>query len=76
MIEELDIVVLACDLPEHGLKQGDTGTVVLLHGDAGYMVEFMTLDGETVAVVSLAKEQVRPIAPGEMPHARALEERD
>ena len=54
MISELDSVVLADDLPEHGLKRGDIGTVVLTHqGGAGYEVEFMTLDGETVAVVSL-----------------------
>jgi hypothetical protein len=53
MIRELDSVVLARDLPEHGLKRGDVGTVVLVHAGAGYDVEFMTLDGETLAVVSL-----------------------
>ena len=73
MIHELETVVLACDLPRYGLKQGDMGTVVLLHGDAAYGVEFMTLDGETIAVVSLTKDQVRAVGPGEMPHSRALE---
>ena len=31
MIRELDTVVLTEDLPEHGLKLGDLGTVVLIH---------------------------------------------
>ena len=60
MIDELDEVVLTCDLPDHGLAAGDIGTVVLVHGEGkGYEVEFMTLDGETIAVVALRAEQVR-----------------
>ncbi len=31
MIEELDDVILTCDLPEHKLARGDIGTVVLVH---------------------------------------------
>ncbi len=74
MIKELDSVVLTTDLPEHGLKQGDVGTVVLIHQDGkGYEVEFVTLDGETVAVVSLLPVQVRPIGRREIAHARAVE---
>jgi hypothetical protein len=71
MIKELDTVVLAVDLPDHGLAAGDLGTVVLVHRDCGFEVEFVTLDGETLAVVSLTREQVRPIAHGEIAHARA-----
>jgi hypothetical protein len=72
MIKELDSVVLAIDLPEHGLSKGDLGTVVLLHGGAGYEVEFMTLEGETLAVVSLRADQVRSISPREIAHARVV----
>ncbi len=73
MISELETVVLAVDLPEHGLEAGDIGTVVLEHGDGkGYEVEFVTLDGETVAVVSLFPSQVRPIGRGEIAHARLV----
>ena len=54
IVQLLDRVILAMDLPEHGLKQGDIGTAVLAHGDRGFEVEFMTLDGNTVAVVSLS----------------------
>ena len=59
MIRELDSVILTVDLPEHGLKKGDVGTVVMMHHGAGYEVEFITLTGETIAVVSLAENQVR-----------------
>jgi len=49
---ELERVVLTIDLAEHGLKTDDIGTVVLVHGEnQGYEVEFVTLTGETVAVV-------------------------
>lgn len=72
MIKELDAVVLAEDLPDKGLARGDVGTVVLVHDAGGYEVEFMTLDGETVAVLSLAAKQVRPIGRREIAHARAL----
>ncbi len=74
MINELDQIVLQTNLPEHGLQHGDIGTVVLIHrGGAGYEVEFIALDGETVAVVSLAASQVRSIAHREIAHVRAIE---
>ncbi len=73
MIHELDRIVLAADLPEYGLERGDIGTVVLVHQDhKGYEVEFVTLDGETVAVVSLYPSQLRPIAHREIAHARSV----
>jgi hypothetical protein len=72
-MQEHDIVVLQDDGAEHGLRAGDIGTVVLVHeGGKGYEVEFVTLDGQTVAVVTLDADQVRPIAPGEIAHARAV----
>ena len=72
MLKELDTVVLAADLPEHGLSRGDLGTIVLVHEGKGYEVEFMALDGETLAVVSLFAEQVRPVGHREIAHARAV----
>jgi hypothetical protein len=71
MINDLDVVVLTADLPEKGLQTGDIGTVVYVHGDKGYTVEFMTLDGETVAVVFLTPEQVRAVHPREMATVRS-----
>jgi hypothetical protein len=59
VISELDDVVLECDLPQYGLKRGDVGTVVLVHGNgAGYEVKFTALDGETIAVTSLSAGQL------------------
>ena len=72
MIKELETVVLTAELPEHGLKAGDLGTVVLVHTHGGYEVEFMTLAGETVAVVSLSPDQVRPVGRREIAHARSV----
>jgi hypothetical protein len=73
MIQELDRIVLAIDLQEYGLKEGDIGTVVLVHQrDKGYEVEFMTLDGETVAVISLFPAQVRPIGRREIAQSRVM----
>jgi hypothetical protein len=72
MIKELDTVVLTEDLPEHGLQKGDLGTVVLLHSADGYEVEFMTLDGQTLAVVSLVPKQVRSVGRREIAQARAV----
>ena len=73
MIKELDDVILACDLPEHGLNAGDIGTAVLIHrGAAGYEVEFTALDGDTIAVVTLMANQVRPVQAGAIAHMREL----
>jgi uncharacterized protein DUF4926 len=73
MIKELDDVILACDLPEHGLSAGDIGAVVLVHRNAeGYEVEFTELDGDTIAVVTLTANQVRAVQAGAIAHAREL----
>ncbi len=73
MIKELDLIALATDLPSHGLVDGDVGTVVMVHRKGeGYEVEFMTSDGTTIAVLSLAANQVRPLAGHQVLHAREL----
>ena len=44
---------LTRDIPEKQLRQGDLGAVVLVHADGqAYEVEFFTLGGETVAVMT------------------------
>ena len=73
MIKEHDCVVLTEDIAPERLKAGDIGTVVHIHGEAkGYEVEFMTLAGETLAVVTLLPAQVRPITPRDLAHVREL----
>ena len=72
-MKELETVVLTEDIAEHDLREGDLGTIVLVHGEsAGYEVEFVTLDGETIAVVTLTASQVRPVDSRAIAHARAL----
>lgn len=61
-ISELDIVVLTRDQVEHGLVAGDVGTVVHRYGDGKTLeVEFVTGEGTTAAVLTLALENVRPM---------------
>lgn len=74
MIKEHDCVVLTKNLPEEGLEAGDIATVVHIHeGGAGYEVEFMTLAGETVAIVTLLAGQVRPLNRRDLAHTRELQ---
>lgn len=74
MIAELESVVLTTDLPDNGLEAGDIGTIVLVHDSGkGYEVEFVTLEGETIAVVTVLANQVRRVQRGEIAHARAVE---
>ena len=73
MIKELASVVLTTDLPEHRLAKGDIGTVVLVHeGGKGCTVGFMTLNGDTVAVVTLLADQMRQAARDEIAHVRLV----
>ncbi len=74
----LDRFVLTEDLPDHGLKAGDLGTIVMVHvpdgsytGPEGYTAEFTYLTGETRAVVDLRPDQVRPARKGEVARATA-----
>jgi hypothetical protein len=53
------------------LDSGDLGAVVLVYADgSAYEVEFVTLGGDTVAVVTLPADAVRPITGREVAHAR------
>jgi hypothetical protein len=74
MIKEHDRIVLTRDLMAEGLIAGDLGTIVHVHlGGSGYEVEFMTLAGETVSVVTLLAEQLRGIARRDIAHVRELQ---
>lgn len=65
--------MLTSDLPGEKLAAGDVGTIVHVHRDGkAYEVEFMSLDGETIAVVTLELAQLRPIERREIAHARRI----
>ena len=71
MIAEHQRVVLTSPVPDKGLEAGDVGTVVHVYRDGeAYELEFVALDGHTAAVVTVDASQVRPVTPGEIPHAR------
>jgi hypothetical protein len=67
--------VLTTDLPDHHLKAGDIGVVVMIHGDhEGYELEIFGADGHTVDVVTVEANQVRPISRHDVLHVRAMPE--
>jgi len=73
MTKEHDRIVLQKNLPEEGLQAGDVGTVIHVHrGGEAFEVEFMTLGGETVAIVTLLASEVRVVSKRDITHAREL----
>ncbi len=73
MIKEHDRVVLKKELPDHGLRTGDVGIVIHVHekGERS-RVEFVALNGETLAIATLEASQVRPVQKREITHARLM----
>ena len=74
ILKELEHAVLTVDLPEYHLLEGDIGVIVLVHGQGeGYEIEFFTLDGKTIDVVTVHSHQVRSIGKREIASARLME---
>ncbi len=72
-IRELDTVVLHRALPDFGLVAGDIGTVVHCYDDGeGLEVEFVTGSGDTVAVATVERADIRPIREREIMHVREI----
>lgn len=62
MTEELDVVALTRPFPEYGLPSGESGTVVDLSPDGKwFMVEFITTDGQTIALEDFEADAIRLI---------------
>lgn len=55
MFRDLDVVVLARDIPAEGLVAGTVGTIVYVYGDGAYEVEFFE-DGNTIGVITIDDE--------------------
>lgn len=62
----LELVALKRDLPEHGLRAGDVGTVVEVYDAEGLEVEFIEATGDTRALLTLSTADVRKVKAGEM----------
>jgi hypothetical protein len=73
-MHELERVALTQDILEHGLKIGDIGMIVHVYGDhKGYEVEFVTLNGDLIALVSVYPSQIRPLENDEIASARRVQ---
>jgi hypothetical protein len=70
MYRVLDTVVLTRDLPDHGLRGGDLGTVVEVYEPDGLEVEFVTASGRTAALVTITASDVRPVADDDLVSVR------
>ncbi len=55
--ELYDVVELLVDLPQMEIKSGQLGTILEIHNDDAYEVEFSNSDGETVGFLALKPEQ-------------------
>ena len=73
MIQELERVALTADLPEHRLKADDMGMVVHVYGEhKGYDVEFVTVNGDLIALASVYPVQIRQLEQNEIASARRV----
>ena len=73
IIDELDTVVLAREIEDYGLQKGDIGAVVhVYHDGMSYEVEFVTGEGETIALLTLTADDIRPMHEYEILHVREL----
>lgn len=71
MIVEHSLVVLDCESPHAGLTRGDGGTIVHIDGGGrDHDVDFVDGSGHTVALINVNADSARPIATGELLHAR------
>lgn len=72
-MKELDTVVLRHDIKEQGLQRGDIGAIVHCYNSGpAYEVEFVTGKGHTLAVLTLASEDIRLMGEREILHVREL----
>lgn len=72
-MNEHDTVVLLRSLPDHGLEAGDVGSIVHVYdAGKGFEVEFVAGSGATLAVVTLAAAEIRPVATSEILHVRDI----
>ena len=77
MFKEHEQVVLTanvCSDEGEQLMPGDVGAVVHVHPDGkAYVVEFMALDGDTIAIATVLPSQARSVTSRDLTHTRHVE---
>ena len=76
MFKEHEQIVLTADVfgdDREELKSGDVGTIIHIHpnGEA-LVVEFMSLNGDTLAVPTVLPSQARLVTKADLTHARTV----
>ncbi len=76
MFKEHEQIVLTAEvLGDEGeaLKPGDVGTLIHIHpNEEAAVVEFLSLDGGTVALATVLPSQMRPVTGADLTHARTV----
>ena len=76
MFEEHQVIVLTDSVKGHEneeLSLGDVGTIVHIHANnEAYVVEFMSIEGETVAIATVLPSQARALKRADINHARTM----
>jgi hypothetical protein len=73
MFNLLDTVVLTRDIPHAGLRRGDLGAIVEVHGPNAFEVEFVAASGRTQALVTLTEDDIRHVEDSDLVSVRSVE---
>jgi uncharacterized cupin superfamily protein len=76
VFREHEQIVLTADVfgdEEEELKPGDVGAIIHIHpNEEAFVVEFMSLDGETVVIATVLPSQARRVTSADLTHARTV----
>ena len=76
MFKEHEQIVLTADVfgdEGEALKSGDAGIIIHIHPDEeALIVEFMSFNGDTVAIATVLPSQARPATNTDLTHARTF----
>jgi len=73
MFNLLDTVALMRDIAAAGLRRGDLGAIVEVHGPNAFEVEFVAASGRTQALVTLTGDDLRHVADSDLVSVRSVE---
>jgi hypothetical protein len=76
MFKEHEQIVLTADVfgdEGEDMKSGDVGTIIHIHPDKeALVVEFMSRNGETMAIATVLPSQARSVTSADLTHARTV----